>query len=127
MKQLLRFCVVGTVGFVVDAGVLQLMVLCVGANRYLARMLSFLLAASVTRLMNRRYTFEVEHRPTHTEWARYITLMLLGALVNYGVFAASITVWQLAPTQLWLGVAAGSIAGLGINFLTSRMLLVRCA
>lgn len=125
MSQFLRFCVVGAVGFVIDAGILQLLVSVVGENPYFARIISFLVAASATWLMNRSYTFEVEHRPTHAEWARYIAFMALGALVNYGAFAISITVWGLARAQPWLGVAVGSIAGLGINFLTSRRLVFR--
>ena len=125
MNQFLRFCVVGSVGFMIDAGILQLLVSGVGSNPYLARLISFLLAASATWSMNRRYTFKVEHRPTHAEWSRYIALMVLGALVNYGLFAISITVWELARAQPWLGVAVGSIAGLGINFLTSRLLVFR--
>lgn len=125
MKQFLRFCVVGVAGFVVDAGILQLMVTGAGANPYLARIISFLAAASATWIMNRRYTFEVEHSPTHTEWARYIAFMMCGALVNYGAFAVSITIWALAHAQPWLGVAVGSIAGLLINFLTSRLLVFR--
>lgn len=43
-------------------------------------------------MMNRRYTVEVEQRPTQAEWVRYIAFMVLGALVNYGAFAISITV-----------------------------------
>jgi putative flippase GtrA len=97
------------------------------ANPYLARIISFLVAASATWLLNRRYTFEVERRPTHAEWVRYMAFMVLGALVNYGAFAMSITVWELVRAQPWLGVAVGSIAGLGINFLTSRLLVFRSA
>ena len=92
---------------------------------YLVRIISFLVAASATWLMNRHYTFKVEHRATHSEWASYIALMLLGALVNYGTFAISITVWELARAQPWLGVAVGSVAGLAINFLTSQLLAFR--
>lgn len=127
MNQFLRFCIVGTVGFVIDAGILQLLVSGADANTYLARIFSFLVAASATWLMNRSYTFEVEHRATHAEWARYIAFMVLGALVNYGAFAITITVWELARAQPWLGVAVGSVAGLGINFLTSRRLVFRNA
>lgn len=125
MNQFLRFCMVGAVGFVIDAGILQFLVSVFGMNPYLARVISFLVAASVTWLMNRRYTFDVEHAATHSEWVRYITIMVLGALVNYAAFAISIAVWELARAQPWLGVAVGSIAGLGINFMSSRMLLFR--
>lgn len=116
---------VGTVGFVIDAGILQLLVLGTGMNPYIARIISFLVAASSTWFMNRHYTFNVKHHPTRSEWARYIALMLLGAAVNYGAFAICITAWELARARPWLGVAVGSVAGLAINFLTSQFLVFR--
>jgi len=122
LNRFLRFCAVGTVGGVIDAGILQACVVGAHANPYAARIVSFLAAASGTWLMNRRYTFEVSHKPTHAEWLRYIGLMVLGALVNYGAFALCITFWAFAHAQPWLGVAVGSIAGLGVNFTTSRRL-----
>ena len=122
MSQLLRFCVVGTVGFLIDAGILQVLVIGAHANPYAARIASFLVAATATWLMNRRYTFAVTHQPTHTEWLRYIGFMSLGALVNYGVFALCIAFWVSARAQPWLGVAVGSVASLGLNFATSRLL-----
>ena len=122
MSQLLRFCLVGAAGFAIDAGILQVLVIGVQANPYAARLASFVVAASVTWLMNRRYTFAVTHQPTRTEWLRYVGFMSLGALVNYGVFALCIAFWESARAQPWLGVAAGSVAGLGLNFTTSRLL-----
>jgi putative flippase GtrA len=122
LNQFLRFCVAGTVGFIVDAGLLQMLVVGMQANPYAARVASFLAAASVTWLINRRYTFAVSHKPTQSEWRRYVCLMLLGAVVNYGVFSICIAFWDLATTQPWLGVAFGSIAGLGLNFSTSRLM-----
>lgn len=72
--------------------------------------------------MNRRYTFKVGYKPTHSEWLRYVGLMFLGALINYSAFALCIMFWGFANAQPWVGVAVGSIAGLGVNFVTSRML-----
>lgn len=122
MNQFLRFCAAGTVGFIIDAGILQLLVVGAHANPYAARVVSFLAAASATWLINRRYTFAVKHKPTPAEWRRYVSLMLLGAVVNYGVFSICIAFWDLAKTQPWLGVAFGSIAGMGLNFATSRLM-----
>ena len=122
MNQFLRFCVVGTIGFVIDAGILQMLVVGAHANPYAARVVSFLAAASATWLVNRRYTFAVSHKPTRSEWRRYVSLMLLGAVVNYGVFSICIAFWSLATSQPWLGVAVGSIAGMGLNFATSRLM-----
>lgn len=123
MKRFLRFCVVGGAAFFVDAGVLMALTSGAGLDPYLARVGSFLAAASFTWWLNRRYTFEARHRPTGAEWAAYVGLMVIGASVNYGTYAAAITWWPMARQDLWIGVALGSIAGLGINFLTSRRLL----
>lgn len=127
MKQFLRFCTVGAAGFVVDAGLLQALVVGADANPYAARGASFLAAASATWLMNRHFTFAVSHKPTQTEWLRYVAFMGLGALVNYGTFALCIAFWALAQAQPWIGVAAGSVAGLGLNFVTSRLLFQQTA
>jgi putative flippase GtrA len=123
LSRFLRFCVAGTIGFLVDAGVLQLLARGLGIDPYLARVGSFLAAATATWWINRRYTFEVAGAASRSEWGAYVGLMVLGAAVNYGAYAACITWWPLAREHLWLGVAVGSIAGLGINFATSRALL----
>jgi putative flippase GtrA len=54
---------------------------------------------------------------------RYVAFMVLGALANYGAYALAITVWDVARTYLWLGVAIGSLTGMGINYTTSRLLI----
>ena len=125
MRRFLRFCVVGTLAYLVDAGVLMGLVSAAGLDPYAARVASFLAAASLTWWLNRRYTFEVKHEPTRAEWMSYVGLMVVGAAVNYATYAAAITWWPLAREHLWIGVALGSIAGLGINFLTSSRLVFR--
>ena len=52
-RQFLRFCIVGTIGFVVDAGSLYLIMATTGAGPYLARLFSFMMAASATWILNR--------------------------------------------------------------------------
>lgn len=127
MNQFLRFCIVGAIGFLIDAGILQALVVGMDSNPYGARIISFLAAASGTWLLNRRYTFAVDKKPKTSEWLYYMACMVLGALVNYGAYAFSITSWDIIAKQPWLGVAIGSIAGLGVNFATSRMLFRRAS
>lgn len=122
MKQLFRFVVVGSLGFLVDAGVLQVLIFALGTNPYLARIFSFLGAASTTWWLNRHYTFSVRHAPSQREWGRYLSLMILGAAINYGAYALCLVHIPRVSAQPWLGVAAGSLAGLWVNFLTSRRL-----
>ena len=87
MKRFVRFCAAGTIGFVVDAGILQVTAGVLGANPYAARVVSFLAAATTTWWINRHYTFEARHPATRAEWMAYLGLMVIGALVNYGVYA----------------------------------------
>ena len=125
MSRFLRFCVAGTVGFVIDAGVLQALVGGLGMDPYVARVFSFLAAATTTWWINRRYTFETRAEVTRSEWMKYVTLMLGGAAVNYGAYAVCIAFWGFARAHLWLAVAIGSVAGLGVNYLTSSRLVFR--
>lgn len=118
-RQFLRFAVVGTIGFVVDAGVL-LYVLSQEIGFYSARAVSFLCAVTCTWLLNRVFTFRDRNAGRLGQWVHFASVNLVGGLINYGIYA--VLVWQLAFVQTWpvLGVAAGSIAGMFVNFTLSR-------
>jgi putative flippase GtrA len=125
-RQFLLFCVAGTLGFVVDAGVVQALVSLGGFDPYLGRLLSFLCAASATWLFNRRYTFSAAAAaPAGRQWLRYTLAMLGGFAVNYAVYAGLVHGLPLVRAWPALGVAAGSVAGLGVNFLSSRYWVFR--
>jgi len=121
--QLLRFAAVGTVGFVVDATVLYAVADHLGL--YLGRLLSFWAAATVTWLLNRRYTFEPADRADTPgggrvrQYARYIVSMLAGAAVNYLAYVAALQ----AGMHPIAAVALGSLAGLAINFCSARWMV----
>lgn len=121
MRQFTLFCVAGGIGFLVDAGVVQLLVAHFRFDPYLSRCFSFLCALTATWLFNRRITFTTRREESvWREWLRYFTAMLGGFAVNYATYAA--LVYALPVVRAWpvLGVAAGSIAGLFVNFLSSR-------
>ena len=69
IEQFLRFGVVGTVGFLVDAAVL-LGMLALGLGPYGGRVLSYLAAASTTFALNRAWTFRTANRdaPVAAQW-----------------------------------------------------------
>jgi putative flippase GtrA len=126
-RQTLLFGIVGTVGFVVDTAVLYLLKGLVGL--YWGRLFSFLCAAATTWLLNRTFTFEGRssgHGPMK-EMAIYIGLMTLGGAVNYLVYAVLVSHFPLVAQIPVLGVAAGSLAGMVVNFITSRFFLFRHA
>lgn len=119
--ELAWFAVGGVIGFIVDAGIVHLTVRGAGWNEYAARVLSFLVAASVTWWWNRSITFA--HRRgfgVTREWLRWVGVMACGAALNYGIYAALVT--TVAAVHAWpvLGVAAGSACAAAFNFAGAR-------
>jgi putative flippase GtrA len=118
--QFLRFGVVGTAGFLMDSAVLLAM-LALGAGPYLGRVVSYLAAASLTFALNRAWTFQSAARaPVARQWGSFVALNLLGFAANYGTYAALLATSPIVAAHPVLGVAAGSVAGMFINFAVSR-------
>lgn len=120
-RELALFAVGGVIGFLVDAAIVETLVRRAGCNPYLARVPSFLVAASVTWAWNRYLSFAHRRGPDRRrEWMRWLAVMSLGAGVNYGVYAlllalsATVRAWPAA------GVAAGSAVAAVVNFTGAR-------
>jgi putative flippase GtrA len=121
----LRFCAVGMVGFLVDTGILLALTAAGIAGARLGRVVSFLIAACVTWLLNRRFTFRSQ--APAASLGPYVLLTGFGALLNVGVYWVWISVFGEASEMLVAGVAAGSIAALAFNFLVSKHVVFRAA
>lgn len=117
-----RFCIVGSFGFFIDAGLVEFLQRIFNWNPYIARFISFGAATSFTWLANRTYTFAVINRPHWQEWVLYASLMLIGATANYTVFFVTLTNWPVARDWPSLGVATGTITALLINYTSMRWL-----
>jgi putative flippase GtrA len=126
-REVALFALGGVGGLVVDAGIVQLLVGFGNWNPYLARVLSFLLAATFTWWWNRRYTFAARRsdRAAHAEWLHWVGLMSLGAAINYGVYA--LLLMHFASLHRWPAVAAaiGSAVAALVNFSTARGMLFK--
>ena len=124
-RQLPRFLIAGVFGFIVDAGVLYA-ALALGSGAYAARALSFVSAVITTWWINRRWTFGAESpSPSLREFQRYLSAMLVGGALNYATYAL---ILGIVPMTNWLplaAVAAGSVAGLAMNFLVARFWVFR--
>ena len=128
MRSFVKFCLVGIIGFIVDAGVLQILVTGLAWDRFSARLISFLFAATATWLINRNYTFRGTRRHSRLgEWARYVLAMSGGFACNFAAYSALVIAFNVDRQWLVLAVAAGSVAGLGVNYLTSRYWIYRKA
>ena len=125
-REVVLFALGGVLGFVIDASVVQVLVRMLEWNPYVARVPSFLLAASATWLWNRSLTFR--HRRSEVaqyEWLRWLAVMSVGAVVNYGTYAALVAGFPGVRASPWLGVAAGSAAAALINFYAARTVVFR--
>lgn len=123
--QLLRFGLIGVVGFLVDSGVLYALMAC-GLGVVSSRLLSFLCAVLATWLLNRRFTFR-PHSQTSvaSEGLAYLTAMSLGGLLNISTFAVIMATFAYHPLLPALGVAAGSLVGMLVNFIGAKWWVYR--
>ena len=123
----MRFAVIGTAAFVVDTAVLYV-ALWAGLGLYSGRVVSYLVAATFTWYGNRRITFATHAHGAPAiaaEWVRFLLTNLLGGAVNYATYAILVSQFEFVRSYPVLGVAAGSIAGLGVNFTLSKLLVFR--
>lgn len=126
-RDITLFAIGGVLGLIIDAAVVQALVGLQHWNVYLARVVSFLLAATFTWWWNRRHTFagRSSGRRAHAEWLHWLVLMSAGAVVNYGVYALCL---QLFPAwHRWpaLAAAVGSAVAALVNYSAARGMLFR--
>lgn len=128
-SQFLRFAVVGTAGFVVNEAVLFVFLRLFHLDPYSGQAAAFLFAATFTWWGNRWLTFREQAADTTQgmarEWAKFIAANALGGAVNYAIYASLVT---FAPPPLdspFLGVVAGTLAGLVFNFTMSKRYVFR--
>ncbi len=118
------FALAGGTGFVVDAAILQAGV-ALGLAPGVARVPSFLAAVATTWIMNRSFTFRTAKAPSWREFFHYLFAMSFGLVVNYAVFLAVIWASDLARDWPVLALIPATLAGMVLNFVTSRIILGR--
>lgn len=124
-SQFLRFGIAGAIGFGVDVAVLYL-AMAAGADFYLGRGISFLCAVFATWQVNRNFAFRSSGSISlWKEWWRYLLAMLGGGVVNYACSAVAVVLIPPGPLAPMLAVAVGSIAGMSVNFISSKLFVFR--
>jgi putative flippase GtrA len=88
MKKLFWFGVAGGIGFVVDAGMLMLLLHFTTLGPYGARAISIAAAMLATWVLNHTFTFEHTGRSLAVEGFRYGSVGLTSALLNYAIYTA---------------------------------------
>ena len=123
LRDSILFGIVGAIGFLVDVLLLYSIVGFVGL--FYGRAISFLSAVLVTWLLNRRLTFR--HRSSNLasshELSAYLILMLIGGSLNYAIYAGLLVSYPFVMQHPVIGVLAGTISGMFVNFFLLRFVL----
>lgn len=121
-KEFLRFAAVGVVGLFADMAALTVALKLLHLDVYSGRVFSYLIAATTTWALNRRFTFtQADQSSPVRQWIKFLGANAIGGAVNYGVYAAIVTYTVLGAAYPQIGVAAGSIAGLFFNFTVNKL------
>ena len=123
--ELLRFAVVGTVGFLVDGGVLQLLVSAADWSPFVARVVSFPAAFTATFMLNRLWTFHGLRMSTGRAYGAYGAIQLVGALINLAVFYACVLIEPRLYERPLVALAIGSGMAMLFNYHASRRVVFR--
>lgn len=110
MKRFALFLVAGASGFAVDVGVLWLCLHFGLLGPFGARIFAIAAAMSCTFLINRTFTFGASHRHVAAESARYGSVGIVSALLNYSVYSALLLALPGLSPFLALTLGAGSAA-----------------
>jgi putative flippase GtrA len=124
LVQFLMFGTVGGIGFLADTATVYSLRRSLGL--YGAGMVAYVVAATVTWILNRVWTFRgLGSGPMHRQWARFLAVNLGGFVLNRGTYAALVTWVAVCAEEPVLAVAAGAIAGMFVNFGLSRAVVFR--
>lgn len=122
--QFMRFGVVGLAGLVVDTATVYGLRHSLGL--YGAGLVAYVFAATGNWVLNRIWTFRgLGSGPAHRQWAMFMVTNLGGFVLNRGTYAILVTFVAAAANQPVIATAAGSIAGMFVNFGLSRRLVFR--
>ena len=120
LQLLPGFVLVGAIGFLVDAGILTVLVNGFGAGHYAASAVTFTAAVTATWYLNRRWVFErMAARKRSREYTSYLIVQVIGAMINLSVYVAAIELApNLAETPV-IPLAIGAAVALLFNFSAS--------
>lgn len=121
--QFARFGTVGVAGLIVDVSIVY--TLRGRCGLYLAGLASYLVAATVTWIGNRLWTFKQVDGAAHRQWILFLLANTIGFVLNRGTYAALVTWSPFCAALPVLPVAAGAVAGMLVNFTLARTVVFR--
>jgi len=128
-RQFIAFCLVGGIGFFVDAGSFSILFRWVGLDRVTARVISmFVIAMTGSWLLNRSITFrDRQDQPLWREYLRFAAVNSIGNLANFGTHALLVETVPLFIRIPELAIVVGTAVGVSFNFTGSKYFVFRRA
>lgn len=129
-KRFIKFAIVGGIGFVIDTGMLSLLVFLLNltgdAQRLGAKAVSFTLAVVSNFVWNRRWTYpESRTKPLGKQLVQFFALNLIGLGINLTVFAL-VDALLTRLVGLVLALYGAQVAAVGVamfwNFAANRFI-----
>lgn len=119
--KLLKFAMVGGIGFVVDTLIFILLYQLLELDMMVARLLAFIVAATTTWLGNRIFTFSSQCTSNKLiQWQRFISVACFSAIPNFLVFKLIMSLIDSYFLGVYIALALGVFAGMVSNFLLSE-------
>ncbi|MEZ8100371.1 GtrA family protein [Vibrio bivalvicida] len=115
--RLVRFALIGGIGFVADAAVFSALFYLADTSIMLARAIAFVGAATVTWLGNRIFTFYSTEQKAFQQWIKFMCGASFSALPNFIVFKVLSSV--LGEAGPLIALVAGILVGMVSNYLLS--------
>ncbi|WP_072679786.1 GtrA family protein [Arcobacter sp. LA11] len=117
MKQFIKFGVVGTIGFIVDATILVYLINSLSFEIPFARIISFIIAVFVTWTLNRNFTFTKNRNfEKRKEYIYYLSIQTIGALLNYIIFILLVYFDEFFKNNIIISLAIASVLAMFFNF-----------
>jgi len=121
LQQFIKFGTVGTLGFVIDSGMLYFGIYALGLSRVAAGLFSFPFAVTFTWLGNRLYTFkDAAAMPAARQLARFAGICAIGLIFNRGTYSLLVSTIPFIYAHPILGLLAGTAIGMFFNFFAAR-------
>jgi putative flippase GtrA len=118
--QFFRFCVIGSIGVVVNAAIMYLCYDLVGLHYILASVAAFFVASMNNFLLNKKFTFQDQDYSLATlvkQYLKFLSVTLIGLGINLGVLAILVEFFGLYATAANLvGVLFATVS----NFLGNK-------
>ncbi|WP_041456933.1 GtrA family protein [Pantoea vagans] len=123
--EVIKFGIVGVLGFLVDAFLVLQLNTYIGA--YGARLISFSCAVMTTWILNRNITFKHSTKSHNValEFLKYVMSMCIGGSANLICYSLLISSKSHTNENILFATAIGSIVGLFFNFSLSKIFIFK--